>query len=102
MRYPDGDVYIGTFHSSLFHGHGIRRLANGDMFEGQFFDGMQNGYGLYISVEEGWRYYGEYKKGMIYGKGICSWLDGTTYDGDVTFLLVGKLEQMWTGNSLLL
>jgi hypothetical protein len=52
------------------------------MYEGQFVEGMQNGYGLFISVEEGWRYYGEWKKGQIHGKGICTWLDGTTYDGE--------------------
>ena len=43
---------------------------------------------MFISVEEGWRYYGEWRKGQIYGKGVCTWLDGTFYDGEVYILYI--------------
>ncbi len=104
LTFPDGDTYLGTFKDNKFEGEGLRRFPNGDMYRGQYHDGYQHGYGVFISMEEGWKYIGQWNKGKIHGKGLCIWVDGTVYDGDVFYLvvvntpaIVGELDQGGTG-----
>jgi hypothetical protein len=41
----NGDTYEGFFKDDLPHGKGAYRWANGSIFEGNFIDGMRQGYG---------------------------------------------------------
>lgn len=42
----------------------------------------QEGWGVLVSREEGWRYIGNVKKGLRHGSGIITYADGSIYSGD--------------------
>lgn len=46
MRLPNGDCYDGEFFNNMRHGKGIYRLANGASYEGDYMDGLEHGRGL--------------------------------------------------------
>lgn len=42
-----GDVYEGDFVNGLWEGKGLYKFANGDSYEGDYRDGKQCGYGRF-------------------------------------------------------
>lgn len=55
-------------------------LKNGDVYHGQFSNGMKNGKGIYI-YQDGSKYEGDFKNDLRDGKGLFNYLDGSIYDG---------------------
>jgi hypothetical protein len=43
MFWPDGTKYEGTFHNDLPHGYGRKIFANGEYYEGNFWEGKAQG-----------------------------------------------------------
>ena len=43
MFWPDGTKYEGTFHYDLPHGYGRKIFANGEYYEGNFWEGKAQG-----------------------------------------------------------
>jgi len=39
----EGEFYYGYFKNNIPNGHGIRKFANGDLYDGQYVDGYQSG-----------------------------------------------------------
>lgn len=59
---PSSDEYEGeTNHRGEYHGKGVLRCANGEVYSGEFAYGEWYGYGLYVS-KEGVTYYGYFTK----------------------------------------
>ena len=56
------------FRSHPINGNGIKKFANGDIYEGEFKDGKMNGEGVYY-FSNGDKYEGEYINNTISGKG---------------------------------
>eukprot|EP00984_Skeletonema_dohrnii_P002245 scaffold786_cov91-Skeletonema_dohrnii-CCMP3373.AAC.3 len=80
IKYHNGDTYIGQVDSSgRKNGQGILRMANGDVYKGQFKDGMLHGEGKYTWAEGG-EYDGEWSNNKEHGKGIFKDKDGTVKD----------------------
>lgn len=69
--------------SSLKHGHGTEKFANGDVFMGNYENGKPNGFGEYHWKNES-SYKGFFKNGLRHGKGVWRKNFGKTdiYDGD--------------------
>lgn len=38
-----GDIYIGQFKASRYHGEGVMQFANGEKYEGQWCEGVPRG-----------------------------------------------------------
>ena len=77
----ENESFTGEFRFGLPWGLGIRKWCNGDYYEGEYAKGYQQGSGLFISREQGWKYDGQWKGGKMNGVAVCQWADGTTYTG---------------------
>ena len=122
IRYPNGDLYVGGVHGSLYHGKGKitwketgnsyegdwvyhhktgkgkYTWANGAYYEGDFVDGNFNGYGIRL-YSDGCRYEGQFKDDKRHGKGKMTWPNGDTYEGDWRDdLRTGKGKYVWPNN----
>lgn len=76
------ESYQGEFRNGLPWGMGVRRWANGDYYEGEYCKGYQQGHGLFISHDQGWKYDGQWEGGKMNGHAVVEWQDGTTYQGE--------------------
>ena len=93
--YSNGDKYIGHYHNGYCHGHGVEHKANGDYIEGIYEQGnlIRGKY----KWAAGGTYEGEFKNGVINGKGVKVFSDGTKYEGDfVNGIMQGKGVLTWT------
>ena len=83
---PEGThKYIGE-KNKLKQPHGKGKLIghNGDIYNGNFFNGKMHGYGEYHFKEGGGYYKGEFKNGEYSGNGIEKYSNGNVFIG--TFL----------------
>ena len=60
IRY-DGETYDGEFYLDVFHGKGIFRYKNGDVYEGDWTGGKRNGFGKLTAADGKVKYQGEWK-----------------------------------------
>ena len=94
-RYPNGDIYIGTFENNSRNGFGHYLYENGNSYKGMWKDGQKEGYGIlsteksiYIGsfssnqknglgvlISEDQLYYGEFKNDKKCGLGVCCYKD---------------------------
>lgn len=70
-RYPDGDVYVGSFKNSKRDGIGEYTYANGDKFTGNWAKDYRNGYGT-MKFKNGDHYEGNWKFNRRHGRGKFS------------------------------
>ena len=64
------------------HGNGKAVLPNGDVYEGQYKNGMRHGKGQYIfNDQNGAKYVGDYKDNRKNGFGTFFYPDGSRYEG---------------------
>jgi|GEM_PF-1538908 len=78
---PNGDRYEGQFKEGLFNGWGVYYYHNGDKYEGEFKDDMKHGRGTLI-YRNGDRYVGEFANDMKCGKGSLLFANGDKYVGE--------------------
>ncbi|MBX7086637.1 MAG: membrane-binding protein [Leptospirales bacterium] len=101
---PNGDSYMGEWHSGRKDGNGVYRYANGGQYEGRFVRNVREGFGTYrwadgTTLRGSWhrgepegrvvlelptkeKLLGVYKDGMIYsGAGVRVYPDGARYVG---------------------
>ena len=67
--YSKGDIYIGNFENGLFSGYGKLIEKNGTIHQGFYTEGKYNGFGK-IKFNNGAYYLGYFKKGKRNGFGI--------------------------------
>jgi hypothetical protein len=60
----------------------IDAAQKGNYYEGEWIDGLGNGYGIFNS-SSGFRYYGNFKNFTPNGYGVYKWESGATYSGDL-------------------
>jgi hypothetical protein len=63
------------------NGFGKIQYANGDTYEGEFYDDKREGFGIYI-WKAGGKYIGESFQNTFQGFGVMTFADGTKYVGD--------------------
>ncbi|XP_020102881.1 LOW QUALITY PROTEIN: phosphatidylinositol 4-phosphate 5-kinase 1-like [Ananas comosus] len=73
---PDGATYRGAWVADRKHGYGAKHYANGDYYEGTWRRNAQEG-----QWRNGNQYIGEWRAGVISGRGVLIWANGNRYDG---------------------
>ncbi|TRZ04497.1 hypothetical protein DNTS_027560, partial [Danionella cerebrum] len=98
--------FEGDVEGEVFHGEGVAYFRDGHVYKGSFFHGLLHGFGEYI-WSDGLKYQlviitdedgaenkdrhqkelqnvqGEFKMNVPMGTGTYTWLDGSTYEGEV-------------------
>ena len=80
MDLPNGDRYEGEFRNGLFNGWGVYTYRNGDRYEGEFADDLKHGKGTYTAAD-GEKYVGEFVKDRRQGQGTLFLKNGDRYVG---------------------
>ena len=113
-----GRYYDGDWHMGHWHGNGIIRDADGDIYHGQVVNGLKEGIGKIqftdgrvfegkfrqdeasegtMSYIDGAQYTGELHHGNRHGFGIYRFSDGSFYEGEsVMNLFEGKGKMTWS------
>jgi hypothetical protein len=77
--------YEGGFRFGFNHGQGRKIYPNGDVYEGQWVDGLRSGSGaLVFGAGSPWfgdRYEGQWLDDMRHGEGRYTWVFGDVYQG---------------------
>ena len=81
LKYSNGDKYEGEFKNGIREGYGIYYYSNGDKFEGEFKNEIREGFGVFY-FSDGILYEGEFKNGIIEGYGIYYYSNGDIYKGE--------------------
>ena len=79
--YPSGAKYSGAFVCGMREGNGICREANGDEYDGSWFDDARHGRGT-LRFADGGTYEGGFVAGVREGHGLMRHADGTMYEGE--------------------
>ena len=84
--WKNGNFYQGDFFNDMFHGYGIYKWGGvneggGRTYEGNWKDGKMEGKGKLMFVD-GSYYEGEFVEGKKWGKGIYVWNKEKYYDGE--------------------
>jgi hypothetical protein len=80
-KYKNGDLYYGDWKDGMMHGRGTLVVAiNGVIYEGFFVQNEFNGKGVYI-YNNGNVYKGEFVNGYRHGKGKMDFADGRSMKG---------------------
>ena len=72
--------YTGSVVSKKMNGQGKLTFENGDVYEGQFQNGLFQGQGTYKSAK-GWVYVGQFKQGYANGQGKLTTEGQVSYEG---------------------
>ena len=76
------ETYTGAFNpDGARHGKGVLQWANGDVYEGEFKNGLRHGTGKYEEKLSGQVYVGTYISGQR-DNGILTFSNGDTYTGE--------------------
>lgn len=72
--------YTGSVVAHKMNGQGKLTFSNGDVYEGEFRNGLFDGQGTYTSAS-GWTYTGAFKKGYAHGEGKLTTEKQASYQG---------------------
>ena len=79
--YHDGSKYTGEWKDSKPHGRGKMEFPDGNIYEGNFGNGLKEGHGVFRWADDGTIYDGSWKNDKKDGTGVYRWADGDIYDG---------------------
>lgn len=78
FEFLSGNKYTGQWHNDVMHGKG-RSIINGEVYDGEWMDGFRHGHGIHSVAGE--VYEGQFEYGFRMGQGVCTFRDGSKYDG---------------------
>ena len=79
--YPNGDVYEGDFLDGIREGRGIYRYGgNGDKYDGEWKQNCKHGIGKMAYNGKG-EYQGFWENGVRHGEGVFTYASGDVYSG---------------------
>ncbi len=81
VKFPNGDRYEGEFRDGLLDGWGTYYYRNGDWYEGDFKNDVKHGKGTF-TYRNGDKYIGDFKDDVKNGKGSFMFRDGDRYAGE--------------------
>ena len=82
MTQANGDTYQGQWLNGMANGYGTFVDSQGSTYEGEWMDDLQNGYGCETWSQGKIKFEGNYVMGKKKGKGRYEWQDGSYYEGD--------------------
>jgi len=94
---------VGEYAYGKAEGYGQYRWMNGNIYSGQFFNGMKNGQGQWKKSgdEDANQYSGKYRNDMKHGFGEFEWSTGSKYKGEyVNDKKKGYGEMYWADGSI--
>ena len=80
-KFDDGGSYEGEFYNEKAHGNGLYIFSNGDQVDGEFKNGIPNGWATMIK-SDGSKYIGEFYQGEFHGEGTYWYPDGVKMEGE--------------------
>jgi hypothetical protein len=80
LQYANGDVYEGEFYDDKREGFGIYQWNGGGKFLGESLGNFFNGFGV-MEFSDGSKYIGQFKNGDFDGEGERTFKDGTKQTG---------------------
>jgi hypothetical protein len=80
--------YVGAWSNGKMHGQGIYMFANGFSYQGQFKNGVIDGFGTMTDPTGRKLYEGDYVNGKMHGKGTYTFPDGSYYTGEMKYDLI--------------
>ncbi|MBX9783866.1 MAG: caspase family protein [Chitinophagaceae bacterium] len=80
FQYANGDVYEGEFYDDKREDFGIYTWQSGDKFIGESLQNMFNGFGV-MEFADGTKYIGDFKDGEFDGEGEKTYTNGTSQKG---------------------
>ena len=89
--------YVGEFRAGKFHGRGTKTSVNGEVFDGYWKNGLQDGEGFHEG--ELGSYYGQFQNDCFHGHGVMTYPDGSKITGEFK---EGKLDgfAIWEGEDI--
>jgi hypothetical protein len=81
LRLAEGDVYDGDWKDGKRHGHGVFVTLDGDIYNGGWTEGAYHGYGVFV-WSAGKIYRGDYVNGERHGQAVMTWPYGANYQGE--------------------
>ena len=79
--YPNGDIYEGDYVEGIRHGRGIYRFAtSGDKYEGSWINNNKHGLGTMTYNGKG-TYQGYWENNRRHGEGVFNYPNGDVYTG---------------------
>lgn len=72
--------YLGTMARGRMHGIGTYLESTGEIYQGEFQDGRENGFGLRVFPTG--RYEGQWRQGLRHGRGVMVWINGNLFRGE--------------------
>jgi len=76
--YANGDVYEGGYYNGVKHGFGTASWSNGSQYTGHWDSGREHGQGKYFTAN-GQCYTGTFNAGFVDGEGVHTWEDGSAF-----------------------
>lgn len=77
----NGDLYDGEWKDGMYNGQGYLLYADGNYYKGAFVEGKRSGYGI-LQCTNGDRYEGNFLNDRENGELNCYYADGTFYKGN--------------------
>jgi hypothetical protein len=81
FKFNTGEIYEGEYKNGIRNGKGKYTFLNGDIYDGDYKDGLRDGNGDYI-YKNGNKFTGKWVKGIANGYGEMYWINGDYFKGN--------------------